>query len=446
MRVGLLGLGTVGSGVAEILARHQKIIAERAGVSLELTRALVRSRRRRTGAASHVPLTQNPAEVIASPDVDVVCELIGGMEPARQLVSDALAAGKPVVTANKAILAEHGSEIFAHAKRGGTDVYFEAAVAGGIPIIRTLREGLASDRVSSIEGILNGTTNYILGVMQEGGGYDTALRQAQRLGFAEADPTLDVNGQDAADKLAILLQLAFGMTTRPRDISVEGITGLTPEVLADAQDLGFRVKLLAIGRRAKVPSRSKGGGEVTKEVERVDARVHPSLVPVGHPLSAVSGPQNAISVVSDALGPTLYQGAGAGGLPTGSAVVSDLIEAARDLRAGISGRVVAGSSRHAPGLMRPADAQSSYYVRLEVEDRPGVLASVTYILAKHHISLATVLQRERAGKFGMPVPVVLTTHPARHGAMGKALAGIRRLPALRGSIHCLRMEEPHAES
>ena len=415
--VGLLGLGTVGGGVAEILASHGALIAAQTGVKLEVRRALVRRARiKRCGAAAAVAVTTDPAKIIGAPDIDVVVELIGGLRPARDWILAALAAGQPVVTANKAVLAVHGKEIFRAAERAGRDVFFEAAVAGGIPIIRTLREGLAGDRISQVIGILNGTTNFILDAMAKGKPYDAALADAQALGFAEADPTLDVNGRDAADKLAILTQIAYGTVVAPARMPVEGITDLTAEVVADAHRLGYRVKLLGIAQRVG----PQGGG--------LDVRVHPTFVPETHVLAAVPANQNAIAVNSDALGWSLYQGAGAGGLPTGSAVVADLVEVARNLRAGINGRVTPPRPTAAPKVVAAAAAQSAYYVRLQVREEPGVLAAVTRILAREKVSLATVLQLDGRGP---TVPVVLTAHPATRAAMSRAIGSIARLACVR---------------
>ena len=419
-------MGTVGSGVAEILSRHQGLIAQRAGVQLKIVRALVRKKRSRKGAAGHVPVTTKTADIVNAADIDIVVELLGGHEPALGLMHQALAAGKPVITANKAVLARHGVELFAAAARSKVDVYFEGAVAGGIPIIRTLREGLAGDRISRLSGILNGTTNYILSCLADGAAYADALAQAQHLGFAEADPTLDVNGGDAADKLAILIQLAFGTRVLPDKLPTEGITTLTPDVLADAAELGYRVKLLGMAQRVRRGS-----------VDFLDARVHPAMVPRDHVLSHVPANQNAIAVHSDALGSTLYQGAGAGSLPTGTAVVADLIEAARNMRAGVSGRLQTGRQKAAPKLLKPTEAVSAYYLRLLVDDKPGVLGTVANILSSNHISMASVLQRERGSG---PVPLVITTHTTSHGAMQKSLSRMGRLKALHGRVHVLRIE------
>lgn len=430
VRVGLLGLGNVGAGVAEILARHGDLIAERSGVELRLVRACVRhARKRRPPAAATIPTTTQARTVVAGADVDVVCELMGGMDPAHHLIAAALAHGKPVVTANKAVLAAHGPELMRKAAAHRTELYFEAAVAGGLPIIRTLREGLAADRVGRVLGILNGTTNFILGRMERGAPYADALREAQALGYAEADPTLDVTGRDAADKLAILLQLAFGLAVPPAAVPTTGIAHLTPEILADAEELGYRLKLLALGRRADERGRD------------IVASVQPTFVPRSHAFSTVSGAENAVAVESDALGLTLYQGKGAGGLPTGSAVVSDLIDAGRSLKAGLRAR--AGWTRRdgAPRLVAPELARGAYYLRLLVSDRPGVLASAAQILARHRVSLATVLQRERGGVSDRPVPVVMLTHETTHGAMSGVIRELQRLKALRSKPQIIRILE-----
>ncbi len=427
LRVGMLGLGVVGTGVAEILQRHRELIAHRSGVEVHIVRALVRSRRRRQGAAAKVATTRDAYDIVQAPDIDIVVELMGGERPAVDYMLKALKAGKPVVTANKAVVARHGARLFKAASAAHVDLYFEAAVAGGIPIIRTLREGLAADRITLVRGILNGTTNYILGQLQQGRSYAEALAEAQALGYAEADPTLDVSGGDAADKLAILINLAFGTQVQPKDLPCEGITHLTPEVLSDAAELGYSVKLVARAQRLQ-----HGGAEW------LDARVHPALVPLGDVLSHVPANQNAVTIASDALGDTLYQGAGAGSLPTGSAVVADLIEAARNMRGGVSGRLATPISPGAPKLIQPGDAKSAYYMRLLVDDRPGVLASVTKILAAQQISMATVLQRERGAG---PVPLVLMTHTTSYGRVLKALSSMGKIAALHTRPHVLRMEE-----
>jgi homoserine dehydrogenase len=428
VRVGLLGLGNVGAGVAEILSTHGEMIEARAGVPIRIVKALVRNKRRkRQGAAGDVTLTTKASDIVGASDIDVVVELMGGIEPALSYVTDALAAGQTVVTANKAIVAAHGKTIFQAARKNKRDVHFEAAVAGGIPIIRTLREALASDRVTELTGILNGTTNYIVEAMASGQSYESALAVAQELGYAEADPTLDVNGADAADKLAILIGLAFGASVTRNKFGCVGITELTGEMMMDAAELGFAIKLLARARRV-----------VTGGVETIQAGVFPYLVPLGHALSAVPDAQNAIYVRSDSLGTTLYQGPGAGGLPTGSAVVADLIEAARNVAAGTRGRSTVQPTRAGPKLAKSGDTVCPWYLRLTVAEKPGVLAAITTLLADESISLATVSQMEPSGDDN-EVGIVMTTHPTSTGAMERALKKMHRLKVVRGEVQVLRV-------
>ncbi len=428
VRVGLLGLGNVGAGVAEILATHGEMIEARAGVPIRISKALVRNKRRkRTGAAGSVQLTTKASDIVGADDIDVVVELMGGIEPALSHVIDALAAGQTVVTANKAIVAAHGKKIFQAARKNKRDVHFEAAVAGGIPIIRTLREALASDRVTELTGILNGTTNYIVEAMAGGQSYESALAVAQELGYAEADPTLDVNGADAADKLAILIGLAFGASVTRNKLGCVGITELTSEMMMDAAELGYAIKLLARASR-----------EESDGAESIQAGVFPYLVPLGHALSAVPDAQNAIYVRSDSLGSTLYQGPGAGGLPTGSAVVADLIEAARNVAAGTRGRSVRKATAAGPKLAKPGDAVCPWYLRLAVAEKPGVLAAITKLLADESISLATVSQNQPIDG-NNEVGVVMTTHPTSAGAMGRALKKMHRLKVVKGEAKVLRI-------
>ncbi len=430
IRVGLLGLGNVGAGVTEILNKHQAIISQRAGGAIEVVRALVRNKRKkRQGIAQSIPTTTRVEQIVGAEDIDIVVELLGGLEPARTMILDGLAAKQSVVTANKAVVSLHGTEIFRAAKKSGADIHFEAAVAGGIPIIRTLREALASDRITRIRGILNGTTNYILGEMEQGKSYEEALLNAQRLGYAEADPTLDVNGGDAADKIAILSRLAFGTTFKAQSIEIRGIEDLTPDVLADAAALGYRVKLVA-------------SAWVSQEADRevVRSGVYPCFIPVGHELSAVPGAQNAILVESDSLGTTLYQGPGAGGIPTGSAVTADIIEAARNMRAGVRRQLTPPAVTRAPKLQSLAGAVNSFYGRLAVKDEPGVLAALTNILAENKISLATVLQLGD-GDSGGPVPIVFTTHRTTTASMNKAITQMKRLRSLEGGFNVIRILE-----
>lgn len=422
VRLGLLGLGTVGSAVAEILHRDRSRLADRVGARLKIIRAAVRNVRRKQSAATRsIELTTDPAAVIGAPDVDIVVELAGGVDVPRRWILDAFAAGKPVVTANKAVIAAQGPKLHSASSNARAGLFYEGAVAGGIPIIRTLRDSLASDQIRGLHGVLNGTTNYILGEMEAGKSYPGALADAQRLGFAEADPTLDVSGGDAADKLAILLQLAYGLTVTRKKLPVEGIEKLTPEVLADAHRLGFRVKLLAVGKLT--------------ERREVEARVHPAFVRRGTPLSTIPGALNAVRVDSRNLGSTFYQGPGAGGFPTGNAVVADIIEAARGLRAGVmppappSGSLV---------LADPSSSVSAYYLRFLVADRPGVLASIAQALADNGISLETVLQPSARG--AGPVSVVVTTHACSRGAMLGALGALKRVRRTVKAVTAVRIE------
>lgn len=425
IRLGMLGLGTVGQAVAEILARDGARLSERVGARLELVRAVVRDpKRKRTGVARKLDVVTDPAAVIAADDVDVVVEVAGGVDPARTWIRDALRRGKPVVTANKAVIAAAGPKLHEASVAGHAGLYYEGAVAGGIPIIRTLRDSLASDQIRAIRGVLNGTTNFILGEMESGLPYPSALDRARELGYAEADPTLDVNGGDAADKLAILVQLAYGMTVTRSKLPVEGIEAMTPEILEDAERLGYRVKLLATGR--------------LRRDERVEARVHPAFVRRGTPLAAIPGALNAVRVDSRNLGSTFYEGPGAGGYPTGNAVVSDILEAARNLKAGV---VPPGPPSHGSRTLVPvAETTSAWYLRLLVADQPGVLALITHALAENAISLETVLQRERQSVSKGPVPVVVTTFECTQGAMRESLAVLRRHRKQIKAVAAVRVE------
>lgn len=421
--IGLLGLGTVGSGVAEILARNENLLRQRIGAGLRCVRAVVNSpRRKRSGAAANIPTSTKVQTVVGAADVDVVVELIGGLEPARTYILEALAAGQHVVTANKAVMAAHGEEIMTGARRYKREVLFEAAVAGGVPIIRTLREGVAADRITAIAAILNGTTNFILDRMASGTTYDEALREAQDLGFAEADPTLDVGGGDAAAKLAILSALAFGVRQAAGRFNVQGITSLTPEVLSDALRMGYRVKLLASAERCG---------------EALQMYVEPVMLPLSHSLAAVSGSNNGVLIHSDALGESLLVGPGAGGMPTGSAVVSDLVELGRNASAGASGRLMATTVTRRVKILPYGRIEAAYYARLSVEDRPGVLASVARVFGQCGISLKSVLQTDASGS-GM-VPIVMTTGMTSAAAMDKAVGRALALATVREPAQVLRL-------
>jgi homoserine dehydrogenase len=413
--VALLGLGNVGAGVVKLLEDNAAAIGARLGGRLVVRAIAVRAAgKKRLVEVDPALLTSDVAAAIARPDVDIVCELIGGDTEAKDAVMAAIAAGKHVVTANKLLLARHGTEVFAAAERHGVDVYYEAAVCGGVPIIRVLREGLASDRVEHFLGIVNGTSNYILSAMAAGGrSFAEVLAEAQQLGYAEADPTLDVGGGDAAHKLAILCSLCFGATVDADSIHMDGISDLDATDFAYAAKFGYVVKPLVIGR-----DHPRG----------IEARVHPALVPARWLLAGVLGAKNALYVQSYALGPSMYYGAGAGMMPTAMAVVSDLIEISRNLRAQLTG--VAPTRRRALAqrpLLPMAEIRSRYFLRFSVADRPGVLGQLTTILGAHEVSIEQVVQ-EAPGDGAAPAQVFVVTHEAREGDVAAALAKIGALP------------------
>ncbi len=424
----LLGLGTVGAGVVKLLESQRATLEERAGCRLTLRAVAdldVRTPREGVDLA-RLPLTTDAAQVLADPAVDVVIELIGGLEPARTFILKALGAGKHVVTANKALLAHHGAELYAEARKRGVTLAFEAAVAGGIPLIRAVREGLVANRILSVIGIVNGTCNYILSKMtDEAQDFALVLKEAQAHGYAEADPTFDVEGMDSAHKLQILVTLAFRTFVDLKDIHTEGITRITQQDIAYARELGYRVKLLAIAKAAD------GGVEV---------RVHPTMIPATSPLAAVSGVFNAVFVTGDAVGDLMFYGRGAGQLPTASAVWSDIVEVARRIAHGIPSLALELPSPGADALpLRPmASIRSGYYLRVMAQDRPGVLSRVAGILGDNDISIASVLQKERAASGA--VPVVMMTHEARERDMQQALAAIDRLPDVALPTTMIRVE------
>jgi homoserine dehydrogenase len=429
--VGLLGVGTVGSGVVKLLDEHGDRIARRAGRRVELKWAVVKDLamplivRPRTAT-----LVEDPFRVVNDPEVDVVIEVMGGMNPTLRVVLEALAAGKHVVTANKAMLAEHGPEIFAQARKYGRAVAFEASVGGGIPIIQALGVGLAANQVQSLAAILNGTCNFILTAMtQEGLAYDATLRQAQKLGYAEADPTLDVDGTDTAHKLAILAQLAFGAGVKVREIPRVGIDRLDTADIRYAGELGYAVKLLALARL------SDAGLEL---------RVAPTLVRHGMPLAEIRGPFNAVRVVGDAVGETLFYGRGAGMLPTASAVVGDLIDVVLG-RAAITARALDlwPDDAPRPRLTPPSEVRHRNYLRFTIADRPGVIARIARVLGEQGISIASVIQHDPGDDAvaDSPVPLVIMTHVASEAAMSTALSEIDRLDVVKAPSICYGVEE-----
>jgi homoserine dehydrogenase len=436
IQVGVMGLGTVGAGVFEVLRRNQEEIRRRAGRGIEVTmvsRRDVAKARALVGDAAQV--VADPRAIIANPEIDIVVELIGGYDLARELVLEAIAAGKHVVTANKALLAVHGTEIFEAARAKGVMVAFEAAVAGGIPIIKALREGLTANRIQWLAGIINGTTNFILSEMRDKGlDFDVVLQEAQRLGYAEADPTFDIEGVDAAHKATIMSAIAFGIPVQFDKAYIEGITKLGAADIRYAEQLGYRIKLLGITKR-----RDSG----------IELRVHPTLVPSKRLIANVEGAMNAVVVQGDAVGSTLYYGKGAGSEPTASAVIADLVDVTRLHTADPQNRVPHLAFQ--PDAMSPLailpmdDVVTSYYLRLRVADQAGVLAKVTGILAAADISIDAVLQREAdevCAEGGEPqTDVIILTHDTREGTMNAALAQMQALSTVLAPITRIRKEE-----
>ncbi|MEW6694311.1 Homoserine dehydrogenase [Tepidimonas thermarum] len=435
IQVGLLGIGTVGSGVYRVLQRNQEEIRRRAGRGIAITQvADLDVGRARAIVGDAASVVSDARAVIANPAIDIVVELIGGYGIARQLVLEAIAAGKHVVTANKALLAVHGTEIFAAAQAKGVMVAFEAAVAGGIPIIKALREGLTANRIEWVAGIINGTTNFILSEMRDKGlDFDAVLREAQRLGYAEADPTFDIEGIDAAHKATLMSALAFGIPVQFDKAYVEGITRLQAADIRYAEQLGYRIKLLGITKRVS-------GG--------VELRVHPTLVPAKRLIANVEGAMNAVVVQGDAVGTTLYYGKGAGSEPTASAVIADLVDVTRLHTADPQHRVphLAFQPQAMSDLVIVPMEQvvTSYYLRLRVADQAGVLAEVTGILARAGISIDAVLQREAdevGGEGSTQTDLIILTHDTSEGTMNGALAAIQALPTVLAPIVRIRKEE-----
>jgi homoserine dehydrogenase len=431
VRLGLLGLGTVGGGVVKILDAQRDALEERAGCRLELAAiADLDTETPRAGidlqGLVRRGLFKSVDDIVRDPSIVVVVELIGGLEPARTFILKALAAGKHVVTANKALLAHHGPELYDEARRRGVTLAFEAAVAGGIPLIRAIRDGLVANRILSVFGIVNGTCNYILTKMtDEGLDFGMVLKEAQAHGYAEADPTFDIEGNDSAHKLQILITLAFRTFIDLKQIHTEGITGVTAQDIGYASELGYRIKLLAIAKAA---------------ASGVEARVHPTMIAAGSPLAAVAGVFNAVFIIGDAVGDLMFYGRGAGQMPTASAVWSDILEIARraahDIRA--TGLELPAASAQ-PLLVQPMDdVRTSYYLRVMAQDRPGVLSRITGVLGKNDISIASMIQKGRGGHEA--VPVVMMTHEAREKDMRRALTAIDRLADVASTTTMIRIE------
>ena len=429
--VGLLGIGTVGGGTYSVLLRNQEEITRRAGrgivIRMVADKDLARARQVVGGA---VETTDDATRVINHPDIDIVVELIGGTRAAKDLILAAIAQGKHVVTANKALLATHGNEIFRAAHKKGVMVAFEAAVAGGVPIIKALREGLTANQIEWIAGIINGTSNFILSEMRDkGSGFGEVLAQAQRLGYAEADPTFDIEGIDAAHKLTIMASIAFGIPMQFDKAYTEGISRLTREDIRYAEELGYRIKLLGITRRAP---------------DGIELRVHPTLIPARRLIANVEGVMNAILVKGDAVGPTLYYGAGAGAEPTASAVVADLVDVTRMHTADPGHRVphlAFQPDRMSDTPILPMEqVQTSYYLRLRVQDRPGVLADITRILADLSISIDAMVQKEPS-EGEEQVDIIMLTHLCREKNINGAIGRIEQLPVVSGKVTRIRLEE-----
>jgi homoserine dehydrogenase len=436
VRVGLLGIGTVGGGTFEVLARNQAEITRRAGRRIEITRvADLDVARAQAVVAGRARVDADARALVTDPQIDIVIELIGGYGIARELVMAAIEAGKHVVTANKALLAVHGNEIFAAASRKGVMVAFEAAVAGGIPIIKAVREGLTANRIEWIAGIINGTTNFILSEMRDKGlAFADVLSEAQRLGYAEADPTFDIEGIDAGHKITILSSIAFGIPVQFQRAHVEGITALQSADIRYAEQLGYRIKLLGITRRRVIDGRTAG----------IELRVHPTLIPEKRLIANVEGAMNAVWVKGDAVGHTMYYGKGAGAEPTASAVIADLVDVARMLTADPGNRVPhlafqAESLSDLP-VLPIADVETAYYLRLTVADEPGVLADITRILADAAISIDAVLQREPA-EGEQRTDIILLTHRTIERQVDAAIARIEALPTVLSKAIRIRLEE-----
>jgi len=408
VRVGILGCGNVGAALVQLIHDNADVLQERAGVRIEVAKVVVRDLGRDRG----LPLpadtfTTDAAAVVRDPDVDIVVEVMGGIEPARTLIADALAAGKPVVTANKELVATHGREVFEAAQRAGVDILFEASVGGGIPLIRPLRESLAGDRIKRVTGIVNGTTNDILTKMtDEGASFTDALGEAQRLGFAEADPTADVEGFDAAAKVAIIASIAFGAQVVASDVYREGITSLTAADIESAADLGYVVKLLAVAEES--------GGEVA-------VRVHPAMVPVRHPLAAVRDSFNAVFIEGEAVGELMLYGRGAGGGPTASAVLGDLVDAAKNVVEGRKGATI--GTLVARPIRAIDDIESQYYLELEVADQPGVLAAIATKFGEHRVSIRSMQQRD----VGDEARLIFVTHTAKESDLRATVAALENV-------------------
>lgn len=432
VRLGIIGLGTVGGGVVELLQKNRSLIEAKVGAKVEIALAcdkvIARSEVKKLGLAS--VFTRKADDVILNPDIDIFVELIGGYEPARTFVLRALHAGKHVVTANKALLAKFWGDVFEHTRIYRRLVYFEASVGGGIPVIQALNEGLAANRISKVVGILNGTTNYVLTRMSQGGmDYPKALKEAQKAGYAEADPTFDVEGIDAAHKIAILASIASGAWVKLSDVVTEGITAIDPrDIEFVKREFGYVIKLLGIAK-------FRDGA--------VEVRVHPALIPDTHPFANVANEYNAVSLEGDAVGDIMLYGKGAGRMAAASAVLSDITDLARQVAAGTAGKLpyITGDHTRPLKAIEREDMSSRFYLRFTVADKPGVLAGISGILSEHGVSIAGVYQPEQSFASRRGIPIMILTHQAKEGVMDKALHEISRKSYIRAKTVLLRIEE-----
>ena len=429
VKIGMLGCGVVGSGVLHLLNREHSGCLHRKNIGLQIARIAVRDLTKRREGIPRELLTDDPLAVIDDPGIDILIEVIGGIDPARHYLLRAIERRKSIVTANKALLSEYGDELFEAAHRCGVDLTFEASVAGGIPIIKSLREGLVANQIESLYGILNGTTNYVLTRMtDEGWDLHEALRAAQERGYAEADPTMDINGMDAAQKLIILTRIAYGGVFRTAEILREGIDRIAHQDIEYARELGYTIKLLAIAKRL--------------DGNRVDVRVHPAMIPSGSVMADIKDEFNAIEVVGDAVGTQVFYGKGAGSLPTASAIISDLLDLAERHTRSASSRVSElFATDEGPELLSIDEIDVPYYLRFVVVDQPGVLAAIARILAAEQISISSVIQKGRSEVSSEGVPLVIMTHEAKERAMRHAIEQLNRLDVVKDRVQVIRVEE-----
>ena len=429
VRIGLIGLGTVGCGVINLVAKRGKTLAERSGVEIKITRAAAKGfSKKRDADLAGIALTMDPFEIVRANDVDIVIEVMGGENPALELILEAVKNGKHVVTANKRLLAVHGEKIYKAVEEAGVELGFEAAVAGAVPVIRSIRRAFAANKIEAVHGIINGTSNYILSRMtEEGKPFGEILKDAQDLGYAEADPTFDVEGIDSAHKIAVLAALAFETPVDFSGVYTEGISKITPEDIGMAREFGYRIKLLAVAKRVN---------------DSMDVRVHPAMIPASHPMANVNGPLNAVEVIGDFAGVNMLVGPGAGAGPTASAVMGDALDIASNIARGTAGKrppLMAPYALRKKIKMRPVDeVRSQYYLRFTVFDRPGVLANLAGALGDNGISIASMIQRGR--EENQPVSVVMTTHEAVEANLNKALAKISSLNVCAAATMVIRME------